>query len=84
MDNCYCYICYRGTESDFLCDRCDRYYCEQCSYTYTLHYQHQGTRCYSCADQNRLNKLNKIEIRDNKIIFSLDKNGITEPKYEPK
>jgi hypothetical protein len=80
MDNCYCYICYNRTEPEFLCDRCDRYYCEQCSYQFTLHYQHQGCRCYSCADQHRLNKLNKTEIRDNKIIFSLDKNGIVEPQ----
>jgi len=63
----FCYICFGQTEEDFVCDRCDEHYCEKCSYTYTLHYQHEGARCYRCSDQNRRTKLTKEEIRDNKI-----------------
>lgn len=82
MDTCYCYICFHITEPEFLCDSCDRYYCEECSYAFTIHYQFQGARCYSCADQRRIKPLNKIELRDNKINFSIDKNAIIEP-HEP-
>ena len=95
MDTCYCYICFHITEPEFLCDSCDRYYCEECSYVtlaiqasstgklpFTIHYQFQGARCYSCADQRRIKPLNKIELRDNKINFSIDKNAIIEP-HEP-
>jgi len=63
----HCYICFGVTDEDFLCDMCDEYYCEKCSYTFSLHYQHEGARCYYCADQNRRTKLTKEEIRDNKI-----------------
>lgn len=64
----YCYICYSdNTDGDFICDSCNEYYCEDCSYTFSIHYQHQGSRCYSCANQSRRKKLDKSIIRENKI-----------------
>lgn len=70
----HCHICFGITDEDFLCDRCEEYYCEKCSYTFSLHYQHQGARCYHCADQDRRTKLTKEEIRDNKLKLILNEN----------
>ena len=70
----HCYICYTmvlGTDI-MVCDTCDEIYCEDCSYTFSLHYQHQGSRCHSCADQRRRKILTKEVIRDNKIKLFLD------------
>ena len=56
----HCHICYSlSVDDDFICDTCEQHYCEDCSYTYTLHYQHQGARCYYCSDQRRLKPLDK-------------------------
>jgi len=64
----YCHICYKNNiDEDFICDTCDNYYCEDCSYTFTIHYQFQGSRCYCCSDQKRLKLLTKEMIRDNKL-----------------
>ena len=61
----HCHICYSTNVEDIMiCDICEKIYCEDCSYTFTLHYQHQGSRCYQCADQNRRIALDK---RDSKI-----------------
>ena len=69
----HCYICYSdNTDDDFICDTCNEYYCEDCSYTFSLHYQHQGTRCYFCADQRRRKELDKSIIRENKIKLFLN------------
>lgn len=76
---CFCSICYRQTEPEFLCDMCDYYYCEDCSYQFTLHYQFQGTRCYRCAEQRRLSTLDKIEVRNNKL-RCLEEDGVVEPE----
>lgn len=58
-----CYICKStNLEENWICDRCDQLYCEDCSYTFTLHYQFQGSRCYHCADQHRRNGLTKEEV----------------------
>lgn len=71
----YCHICYSlNTDDDFICDRCDQYYCEDCSYTFTLHYQLEGNRCYWCSDQKRKKPLTGELKRDLKIDFIL-KNG---------
>jgi len=64
----YCSICYStNLDGDLICDTCDDIYCEDCSYTYTLHYQFEGCRCYVCADQSRLHNIYKKEIRNNKL-----------------
>lgn len=69
----YCHICYSdNTDDDFICDTCNEYYCEDCSYTFSLHYQHEGARCYSCADQRRRKELDKAIIRGNKIKLFLN------------
>lgn len=68
----YCHICYSETEPEFICEICDEYYCDQCSYIYTIHYQYQGSLCYECSVQNRLNKLDKNKIRENKLNYILD------------
>ena len=69
-----CYICYDRTDPEFICDTCNRLYCEGCTYTYSLHYQHQGSRCFKCSDQSRINVLTKEELRNNKAnyIISID------------
>jgi len=69
----YCHICYSlNIFEDIVCDTCEGYYCEDCSYTFTIHYQHEGNRCFWCSDQNRLKPLTKEMIRDNKFKIILD------------
>lgn len=68
----HCYLCYAKTDEDFICDTCDNYYCEDCSYHFKIHYQFQGARCYICADQYH-RKITKEEIRDNKIKLIIGK-----------
>jgi hypothetical protein len=64
----FCYICFSDkTDDDFICDTCEQNYCEDCSYTFSLHYQHQGSRCHYCADQPRRNTLTIQLKRDNKL-----------------
>jgi hypothetical protein len=64
----HCEICYSLDTEDFLiCDMCERQYCYDCSYIFTIHYQHQGSRCYICSEQKRRKPLTKEDIRDNKI-----------------
>ena len=65
----HCHICYTtDVEPDIMvCDICDEIYCEDCSYTFGLHYQHQGARCHWCSDQKRLKPLTKEKLRDNKL-----------------
>lgn len=72
-----CEICYTLGQKDddiFECDICGRLYCWECSYTFSLHYQHQGSRCYECSDQSRIKPLTKDMIRENKIdlLFKLE------------
>lgn len=62
-----CYICYGSTDDYMICDRCEEHYCDDCSYTFTIHYQYQGSLCYNCSDQSRRKKLTRDIIRDNKI-----------------
>lgn len=70
----HCHICYTtNVESDIMvCDICDEVYCEDCSYTFSIHYQHQGARCFWCSEQRRLKPLSKEIIRDNKLKLFLD------------
>jgi hypothetical protein len=65
----HCHICYTANvEPDIMvCDICDGVYCEDCSYTFSIHYQHQGARCFRCSDQKRLKPLSMETIRDNKL-----------------
>ncbi len=66
----FCSICYNDhVDPDFICDTCEENYCEDCSYTFSLHYQFQGSRCYICADQHRRTKLSKVEKRDRKLNY---------------
>lgn len=70
-----CYICLSGDifyddGEAFICDTCDEYYCEDCSYTFTIHYQHEGMRCYICSGQKRRTPLCK---RNSKIDYILRK-----------
>jgi len=70
-----CHIClsddiFYEENEPLICDRCEEYYCYECSYTYSIHYQHEGMRCYQCAYQNRRKPLNK---RDFKIDYILKK-----------
>jgi hypothetical protein len=68
----YCYICNTETDDELICDTCDRHYCDDCSYCYTLHYQYEGCQCYQCADQSRVKPITKDEIRDNAIKIILN------------
>ncbi len=61
-----CYICYSQTEPEFICDKCEQFYCEDCSYTFTIHYQYEGSQCYWCSDQCRKKPLN---LRNSKIDY---------------
>ena len=70
-----CYIClsndiFIDDNEPLICDKCDEYFCYDCSYTFSLHYQHEGVRCYHCADQKRKKPLDK---RDCKIDYILRK-----------
>lgn len=69
----YCYICYGITEPNMICDRCDNLYCDECSYSFTQHYQFHGARCFECSGQSRLNPLFKNIYRKNRIDSILNK-----------
>ena len=74
MNEKICYICLSTDIVEDVepipCDRCDQYYCYDCSYTFSIHYQYEGNSCYICADQSRRKPLNK---RDYKIDYILRK-----------
>ena len=72
MSNLHCYICFKETDEEFICDKCDNYYCEDCSYTFTIHYQYEGGLCYWCSDQERKTPLIKSEVRERKLKYILD------------
>lgn len=72
MNKLYCHICYEPTSEEFICDKCDEYYCEGCSYTFSLHYQYEGSLCYYCSDQKRKTPLEKSTIRENKLKILFD------------
>jgi hypothetical protein len=64
----YCYICYSTLVEDWaICDICSEYYCDDCSYTFSIHYQNYNPRCFYCSEQYRREKLTKELIRENKI-----------------
>lgn len=69
----YCEICYcidiGKLDEEAICDTCESRYCSDCSYSFTIHYQHQGARCYLCSDQSRRIPLTKELKRDLKIKF---------------
>ena len=69
MNNEHCYICYQLIKKDniLICDKCENQYCHDCSYTYSLHFQYEGSLCYWCSDQHRRKPLTKDDIRDNKL-----------------
>jgi hypothetical protein len=70
-----CYICHSPLQDLYICDRCEEYYCENCSYSYTLNYQFQGSRCYACAGQDRRYKLSIEEIdRNGALIIQIFRN----------
>lgn len=62
-----CHICYVMTDELYTCDKCDNLYCYDCSYTFTIHYQYEGSLCHWCSDQGRRKKLTREELRNNKI-----------------
>lgn len=64
----HCHICYSpDVEEDMVCERCEEIYCEECAYTFSLHYQHEGCLCFWCSGQSRIRPLGPNEIRENKI-----------------
>lgn len=68
-----CHICFSDDifyeeNEPLICDRCEEYYCYDCSYTYSIHYQHEGMRCYQCADQRRRKPINKRDFKINYIL----------------
>jgi len=65
----HCNICYTTENIDDhnICDVCDCVYCNDCSYSFTIHYQYYGAKCYLCADQSRRIRLTVETKRDNKI-----------------
>ena len=69
----HCYICYsKRLEPEMICDICDEHFCEDCSYSFTIHYQFQGYRCYRCADQYRREPLDKRDFKINYILSELE------------
>ena len=61
----FCYICFGATEEEIVCDTCGNHYCDNCSYSFTLHYQFQGPRCYKCSEQSRITPLKRDEVLEN-------------------
>lgn len=88
MMNNLCYIClsediWIDDDGLLVCDTCGEYYCYEelkrifapdCSYTYTIHYQHEGSRCYHCANQPRRKPLNRRDFKINYILRDTTKN----------
>ena len=66
----HCHICYTlNVDDEFICAKCENYYCEECSYSYTIHFQYEGGLCYYCSDQKRRKTLSKEDIRNNKLFI---------------
>ena len=65
-----CYICYTIAD-ELICDTCDNHYCDGCTYTFGIYYQHYVSRCYKCSEQSRLRVLTKETIRENKVKYLL-------------
>lgn len=70
---CLCDICYSETNYLEKCEFCEKKYCEDCSYLFTIHFQFQGSMCIICSEQRR-NNLATAKVRKNKINYLL-KNG---------
>lgn len=68
MSKIFCHICYSETSEELICDKCEKYYCEECSYTFTIHYQYEGSQCYYCSDQRRKNPVNMIQLRRENLV----------------
>lgn len=73
MSEKICHIClsddvFIDEKTLLICDTCDEYYCYDCSYTFTLHYQFEGMRCYQCSGQKRIKPLDKRESKINYIL----------------
>jgi hypothetical protein len=55
-----CHIClsddiFISENEPLICDRCEQYYCYDCSYTYTIHYQYEGLQCYHSSRSSKKN-----------------------------
>lgn len=70
-----CYICYSEDIEEMVCDICGQHYCYDCSYTFSIHYQHQGSRCYECAGQNRREPFDRREVKINYILNEREVNN---------
>ena len=72
MDEQICHICYSKDiicdDEPMICDRCDEYYCYDCSYAFTLHFEYYGSMCYHCSNQNRKVPLNRREAKINYLL----------------
>lgn len=71
-----CYICYYSSENEdeiFICENCDEYYCEDCSYLYANEYSPQGNFCYHYLDQNVRTKNELIYLRRKNTIDEISK-----------
>lgn len=47
-----CHICGRDTEREWVCDRCNEFYCDNCSAPFTLHNQIDYPCCESCNQEH--------------------------------
>jgi hypothetical protein len=67
-----CYICYSSNIDDHnICDRCDNYYCDDCSYIFTYHHQYEGSECHYCSEQQRKVPGNLKMIRRDNLINNI-------------
>lgn len=46
----HCHLCGKETEIDFVCEKCEEFYCEDCSAKYTIHTQIDYSCCESCSN----------------------------------
>ena len=68
MNKIHCHICYStNVDEEFICERCDQYYCEDCAAIFNSISQIDYNCCYECSDGNRIKPLHKDEIRNNKL-----------------
>ena len=68
MSKIHCYICYTtNVDEEYVCDKCEEHYCEDCSCTYDIHTQCDSNLCYECSDQHRRKFLTRETIRENKL-----------------
>jgi hypothetical protein len=66
----HCEICYGRPSDLYICEVCDKFYCDDCACRFSMKNQIDYNCCIYCANQLKYSPT-KQTIRENKIILTL-------------